>query len=316
MTVTGGNVGTSDHGGGILNHGTLTITDVDITGNIGGVGSGIYSTGGTLSIVRSNITSNTAHSTNGVVVESAEELAIQSSAIDHNWGGIGDSGVVVLNTPTVSIKDTTVAENRAGYGFAGLRINGSSIVRISNSTFSDNWGGYSGGGVYVDAVDAVLTNLTVVRNRGTFGGGVSASGSVELHSSIVAQNYIGSASTFSSDLTGTFSIGSSHNLIGNDSNTTNNIDNDPNNGFFNQVGGQGGSALLDPLLGRLRYNGGLTRTHALLSGSLAIDRGSNFEAAGVTYDQRGEGFDRVLNGGFSNTVDIGAIEMAMEELVV
>ncbi|WP_145232031.1 choice-of-anchor Q domain-containing protein [Gimesia algae] len=62
--------------------------------------------------------------------------------------------------------------------------------------------------------------------------------------------------------------------------------------------------LLDPIL---RDNGGPTKTHALLPGSVAIDAGSNQAAseAGLTTDQRGEGSQRIKEG----TIDIGALEV-------
>ena len=58
------------------------------------------------------------------------------------------------------------------------------------------------------------------------------------------------------------------------------------------------------LLGPLADNGGPTRTHALLTGSPALNAGSNAIAntAGLTADQRG--FDRIEFG----NVDIGALE--------
>ena len=52
---------------------------------------------------------------------------------------------------------------------------------------------------------------------------------------------------------------------------------------FNQSGDQSG--VIDPKLGALADNGGPTNTHALLSGSPAIDKGKAF---GTTTDQRGE----------------------------
>jgi len=77
----------------------------------------------------------------------------------------------------------------------------------------------------------------------------------------------------------------------------------------------------DPNLSSLQNNGGSTKTHVLQSGSPAIDAGDNaflseselsidFNGDGDTddtlnTDQRGEGFDRVVNG----RVDIGAVEV-------
>jgi hypothetical protein len=71
----------------------------------------------------------------------------------------------------------------------------------------------------------------------------------------------------------------------------------------------------DPLLGPLQNNGGPTLTHALLSGSPAIDAGElpdctdNLGALGapITTDQRG--LHRPANGGISLRCDIGAFEL-------
>ena len=73
------------------------------------------------------------------------------------------------------------------------------------------------------------------------------------------------------------------------------------------------------MLGPLAKNGGLTQTHALLPGSLAINAGDNgllpldvndLDGDGNTreaipFEQRGVGFDRVIGAG----VDMGAVEM-------
>ena len=66
------------------------------------------------------------------------------------------------------------------------------------------------------------------------------------------------------------------------------------------------TTVLDP---HLAYNGGPTPTHALVAGSLALNAGNNGKAVDaegnpLVYDQRGEGFTRIVNG----TVDIGAFE--------
>jgi hypothetical protein len=61
----------------------------------------------------------------------------------------------------------------------------------------------------------------------------------------------------------------------------------------------------DPMLGPLQDNGGSTFTHELLSGSPAINAGDPSFTPPPDYDQRGSGFQRVVNG----RVDIGAFEV-------
>jgi hypothetical protein len=78
-----------------------------------------------------------------------------------------------------------------------------------------------------------------------------------------------------------------------------------------------------PLLGPLRANGGLTRTHALLSGSPAIDQGSENPLNPNTnspygFDQRGAG---LANGSVDyprvsgSQADIGAYEVQVADVV-
>jgi hypothetical protein len=55
----------------------------------------------------------------------------------------------------------------------------------------------------------------------------------------------------------------------------------------------------------LQNNGGLTFTHELLPGSAAIDAGDPSFTPPPLYDQRGPGFDRVVNG----RIDIGSFEV-------
>ena len=69
--------------------------------------------------------------------------------------------------------------------------------------------------------------------------------------------------------------------------------------------GPGDQVNTDPVLGPLQDNGGPTFTHALLPGSPAIDTGDPNFIPPPLYDQRGPGFDRVVNG----RIDIGSFEV-------
>lgn len=63
---------------------------------------------------------------------------------------------------------------------------------------------------------------------------------------------------------------------------------------------------LNQIIGALANNGGPTQTHILVAGSPAINKGSNaLIPTGVTTDQRGAGFPRIVN----SIVDIGAVEV-------
>ncbi|MFL6520332.1 MAG: choice-of-anchor Q domain-containing protein [Chthoniobacterales bacterium] len=153
---------------------------------------------------------------------------------------------------------------------------------ISNSTFSGNSSGYAGGGVfYLGAGTKTLTvrNCTFTGNSaGKYGGGLIhlADGGGKVANNIISGN---SAPQYAD-----YYDGGSITLV------------------TNLVGG-------NPMLGPLLDRGGVTPTHGLLSGSPALNAGTNAEAldingAALTTDQRGAGFPRILSG----TVDLGAYE--------
>ena len=86
-----------------------------------------------------------------------------------------------------------------------------------------------------------------------------------------------------------------------------NLCSDDGSGFLTATGDQINT---DPMLGPLQDNGGPTFTHTLLSGSPAIDSGDpSFDPYSFSplllYDQRGDGFARVVN----DHIDIGAFEV-------
>jgi hypothetical protein len=59
------------------------------------------------------------------------------------------------------------------------------------------------------------------------------------------------------------------------------------------------------MLGHLQDNGGPAFTHELLAGSPAVDAGDPAFTPPPDYDQRGPGFDRVVN----DRIDIGSFEV-------
>jgi hypothetical protein len=145
-------------------------------------------------------------------------------------------------------------------------------------------------------------------------------GTITLHNTIVAQNFAGPVGSqvqadlgrFTGTPAGSFSIGTtSYNLIGVVGNSGITSSNN------NIILGAGVDAGLAPL----GDYGGKTRTHALLLTSLAIDAGDDAKATaiGLLYDQRGQGYNRIVDrvAGDPNPslhVDIGAFELALGEV--
>ena len=140
-------------------------------------------------------------------------------------------------------------------------------MTIKNSTFALNNASSAGGGIYTDTGTTVNSKNTVIASN-------TATGAPDVVGAYTSQG---------------------HNLIG---------DSTGSSGFTNGVNGdQAGSSgnPIDPKLGPLQNNGGPTETHALLTGSPAIDAGDNTYAPDT--DQRGK--ERIVNG----TIDIGAYEL-------
>ncbi|MBT8211911.1 MAG: FG-GAP repeat protein, partial [Acidimicrobiia bacterium] len=159
------------------------------------------------------------------------------------------------------------------------------MINLTNSTLSGNSAGRNGGGISVENTTNLL-NVTITNNSASnAGGGVRVqSGLFNVKNTIVAGNPTGGNCS-----NALFSQG--YNLE------------DTNTCSFNQTGDQVNAS---PLLGPLQDNGGLTHTHALLTGSDAIDGGTNTGAPAT--DQRGVARPIDGDGDSTATVDVGAFE--------
>lgn len=283
--VAGGSVG----GGGIFT-GQASLTDCTISGNSANNGGGVRASIATLT--RCTVSGNAAlDGTGGGVRASGGTLTactISGNTAVGNGGGVfGDEW---------TLNRCTISGNTASLRGGGLTVGGT----VTNTTISGNSAGLEGGGMYV--VSVALLNCTVVENVAPTGGGIfhAAFGTVTVRNTIIALNLAGVAGT-GPDISGAFTS-EGHNLIGNPTGGT---------GFTSGVNGDFvGTATnpIDPKLGPLANNGGRTKTHALLAGSPAIDRGDN--ANQTPTDQRGPGFPRKKDGNGNGivSVDIGAFE--------
>ena len=282
--LPGGSGQTFGYGGGIWNSGVATIVGSTVNGNVAGHGGGSENSG-TLSITGSTVNNNTV----GGQVEKSE------------WGeggGIDSSG-------TLTITNTTLNGNFAF--IEGGALNGNGMV--TNSTISGNQS-HNGGGIYGNPT---VTNSTISTNSAEFsgvGGGIFGGGTIR-HCTIAGNNADGDGGSIV--VFGSLTIGntilktgtSGPNIVllsGTVTSNGYNISNDNGDGFLT---GPGDQINTDPMVGPLQDNGGPTFTHALLPGSPAIDSGDPNFTPPPFYDQRGPGFDRVVNA----RIDKGSFEV-------
>lgn len=241
-------------------------------------------------IVESTFSGNTAEHGGGIF-NSRGSMEMRGNSIQNNSATLAGGGI--FNAGALLIEESTISENTANDG--GGIYNHSGRLRMQNSTISENSALVSGGGIYSGSTEmsfenlelpfiigrssVIVTNSTITGNSAEISGGGFADYSnteenLAITNSIVAGNT--AASFFQ--------------IIGNFS----------SNASIIQDSVEG---LLDPVL---RDNGGPTKTHALVTGSAAINNGNNEAAlsAELTNDQRGSGYERI----FGETVDIGAFE--------
>ncbi len=241
-------------------------------------GGGIFANAGVTYLSDCAVTGNHATQAGGGVRNLFGHLHLTNCTVSGNGSDAAGGGVSNGSFPTY-IFGSTISGNSAVTG-AGINIGG--FFHISNSTITDNHASGSGGGIRVDF------------------------GTPDIKSSIVALNTaVGSSPDLYNPATSIASNG--FNLIGNGAGgnlvTT----------ATDKVGT--GAAPINPQLGVLQYNGGATKTHALLSGSPAIEAG---QADGSSVDQRG--FARpvdstaVGNAAGGDGSDIGAFEMQADQL--
>jgi hypothetical protein len=274
-----------------------------------GVGGGVYNDRATLMLNNCTISSNSANSDGGGVFND------------------GQSGKALLEISSCIFQDNSAGDFGSGgsiYNKAALF--GDAMVTLDNSTISGNLAETSGGGIYNRAEDSTVTALVTLNNSTVtgnsapagFGGGIfndtgTGNALVTVTNSTLSDNSDAGGGNTIANFRGTVDMSNNvlnagafgNNFFNQDGTITShgyNLSSDDGGGFLT---GPGDQINTDPLLGPLQDNGGPTFTHELLPGSPAIDAGDPSFTPPPFFDQRGPGFDRVVNG----RVDVGSFEV-------
>ncbi|MEM8679361.1 MAG: choice-of-anchor Q domain-containing protein [Planctomycetota bacterium] len=266
------------YGGAILNRKNLTLTESSIKNSSASLqGGGLFQDAGSLTLEKSTLSGNSSGG---------------------KGGGISSKGQVGPCVSTTLI-DSTLYNNSAQGDGGGISSENDDLT-VFQSTVSGNSSGANGGGIALASdpaasVMAILDRATIAGNDTAIHGG-GLYGDLDTATSISNSILSGNIAVAASDLDGEYSMGNvfmpivDHALVEVD--RTGQLVNGANGNVI------GYSAMLDPLAD----NGGLTLTHALISGSPAIDAAQQGVGGGQN-DQRGFG-PRDVNG----RMDMGSYE--------
>ncbi|NNC74109.1 MAG: CSLREA domain-containing protein, partial [Acidimicrobiia bacterium] len=342
LTIRFGKLDLSVEGGAIMNVGTLTIVDAVISDSIGKRGGGVYSQGVAADLTLTRVTLRDNSATDGGGAASKEGVAtftdvvfdgntafrkgggletekgattITGASFVGNSAGSEDGGGAHLRDGTHTLTDVTFDNNTAARRGGGLNNDGA-ITTITGGTFSSNVAmSEDGGGVNNrgGGANLTLTNVTISGNSaGRDGGGVNAAEDIAIYSSTITLNSAGvdgdgihrSGKTFSiknSIVAGNVGGGNCHGTI---TSLGYNLEDTAVCPFT-----QPGDLLnADPLLGPLTDNGGPTLTHALSTGSPAMEAGTSLGVGVPGVDQRGVGRPQDGDNDTFAIIDIGAYE--------
>ena len=275
----------------------ITLSTADTTGAGTSRGGGIAVNTGPdyqqslVSLVATTISKNSASSSSGQgygggIYSNAAVTTIDFSTISNNTASVDGGGVQVISAP-------------ATYG----------SFYLSESTVSGNSSGGATGGIYTKSPYVTINNSTIVLN--------SSENSTQSHApglAVVDTNMSGNTAAF--QLISTLIDGNTYGASAKENDFS--VVNGTTSGSNNLIRTTSADIPGDTIVGRcamispLMLNGGRTKTHALRSGSPAIDRG--YAANGQYTDQRG--FARSSGpSGRTAIPDIGAYEVNQYDIV-
>jgi cell division septation protein DedD len=308
LTISNGSTfqGFAIGGAGIWNdHSNLTVNNCVLTGNAvdhqvsgGGISNDAgFSSSASLTINNSIIAGNN----------------LGASGTANFGGGIYNYGI--HGSATLTVNNSTISGNQSFQGgglFNDGGVTGSiAVVTINNSTFSGNYADQFAGGIMNEANEGgqatvIVTNSTFAENSSCncnfFAGAIFNDGNTQPGGAMLEMGN----TIFKGGLTNPRNIFNQGGVVISDGyNLTNDAGVLNTNGGMGGFNGPGDQINTDPMLGPLQDNGGLTPTHELLPGSPAIDAGDPNFTPPPFFDQRGQGFARVVN----DRIDKGSFEV-------
>jgi hypothetical protein len=258
VAILHGNPVFDNPGGGILNEGTLTLTNCSLRYNTTTADGGGIRNNGNLYLTNVVISGNQASAGGGL--SNTGQAVLTRVTIGGSNSGDGNSGGGVQNIGgNLELKEATVSGNAAETGCAGVDLWSGGTAALTNVTIAANTTSADGGGLCVsnNTTAVTLTNVTISGNSANLGGGIYSynKSDVKVKNSILAYNFGGNCA-----------LG----MLSTITNEGNNLENGSACGWDTE---KGSLSNIGPKLGNLT---GSPAYFPLLPGSPAID--------GVTYN--------------------------------
>ncbi len=255
----------SDEGGGVFNIGSaavITLTSSTVVSNAAGMGGGLYNVDGKAVSLGSGFSDNIAEAVggggisnqgNGTLIATDSQI-IGNQAISGWGGGLDNAGSASFSHGTLS----------GNYAESGGGLYNTGLMTVTNATVSANGAASFGGGIYQASGTLNVNNATLTANiadvdedgSGDGGGIYREASTINLANTIVAGNIDPGGQA--PDCRGIV-MSQGYNLVQSLSGCT--LAGDPTGNIIGE----------EALLGALQDNGGATLTHALLSGSPAVN---------------------------------------------
>jgi hypothetical protein len=281
----------------ILNQAHLELDNVHIQDNSLDLftGAGGVRNEGQLRVINSVIRRNQGNGGGGISNDG--NLWLTNTIVSENrsitgGGLLNQGGSATIEGVTLNQNGATVLGSQSETSLTGGGIfNGTDgLLSMRNVTLSSNVAIKAGGGVYSQG-NALLTNVTITNNGAGRGGGVHVeSGQFEIWNVLLGPN-------LGSNCSGQ-PLWAQRGNLSSDGSCAGGVD------YVN----------LDPKLGPLADNGGLTWTHAPQFGSPAVDHGTLDKCSGS--DQRGEPRPEDGDSDGKAECDIGAVELKGGSFVI
>ncbi|MDX1613499.1 MAG: choice-of-anchor Q domain-containing protein [Candidatus Promineifilaceae bacterium] len=279
-------------GAGVYNtsNAQVALSQAEFSANSANYGAGLATNGASVTLTQAVLDGNTAVATQaGGMYNSSADVSLSQVVFSNNYAKT-DGGAMFNTNSSPVLTRVTFSGNSADSDGGAVYNQISSSPSFTNVTFSGNAAAAFGGGLYHASGSPSILNSTFSDNSAGSVGALYIAGGSPLLNNVIVANSIGGDCVLGAS--GSLAAGSSHNLI----EDTGSDACDLSDGIDNNIIGE------DPNLGSLQDNGGAMNTHALLTGSPAIDAGD--DAGCPATDQRGVARPQPAGG----QCDLGAVE--------